>query len=83
VWYIKAQRLEWLGHLERMNEERTTKKITCWKQLSFRPQGRPKKKWEDVLQGLQIMKVKSWKTLGQRKEQWLEIVVLAKTHLRL
>jgi hypothetical protein len=29
VRYIRAQRLAWLGHLERMHEERTTKKITC------------------------------------------------------
>jgi hypothetical protein len=28
---VKAQRLAWLGHLERMHEERTTKKITLWK----------------------------------------------------
>jgi hypothetical protein len=28
VRYIQAQRLVWLGHLEKMHEERTTKKIT-------------------------------------------------------
>jgi hypothetical protein len=67
--YVKAQRLEWLGHLERMHEERTTKKITCWKLLSSRPKGRPKKKWEDVLQDLQIMKIKRWKLCIRRKEQ--------------
>jgi hypothetical protein len=39
-----------MGHLERMHEERTTKKITRWKPLSSRPKGRPKKKLEDVLQ---------------------------------
>jgi hypothetical protein len=43
IRYIKAQRLAWLGHLERMHEERTTKKITRWKLLSSRPKGRPKK----------------------------------------
>jgi hypothetical protein len=64
-----------------MNEERTTKKITRWKPLSSRSKGRPKKKWEeDVLQDLQIMKIKSWKTPVQTKEQWKEIVDLAKTH---
>jgi hypothetical protein len=64
VRYIKGRRLAWLGHLERMHEEGTTKKITCWKALSSRPKGQPKKKREgDVLQDLQIMKIKSWKTL--------------------
>jgi hypothetical protein len=82
--YIKAQRLAWLGHLERLHEERTTKKTTHWKPLSSRPTGRPEKKWEqDVLQGLQVMKIESWKTLVRRKEQWKGIVELAKTHLGL
>jgi hypothetical protein len=80
VRYIKAQRLAWLGHLERMHEERTTKKITRWKPLSSRTKGQPKEKWEDALQDLQIMKIKSWKTCIRRKEQWKEIVELAKTH---
>jgi hypothetical protein len=81
VRYIKAQRLASLGHLERMHEERTTKKITRWKSLSSRPKGRPKKNWEtDVLQDLQIMKIKRWKTCVRRKEQWKKIGELAKTH---
>jgi hypothetical protein len=59
---------------------RTTKKISGWRPLSSRPEGRPKKKWGDVLQDLQIMKIKSWETCVRRKEQWKEIVELAKTH---
>jgi hypothetical protein len=66
-----------------MHEEKTPKKITGWKPLSHRPNGRPKKKWEDVLQDLQIVKIKSWKTIVRRKEQWKEIVELARTHLGL
>jgi hypothetical protein len=73
-----------LGHLERMHEDRTTKKITRWKPLSSRLKGWPKKKWEDdVLKDLQIMKIKGWKPLVRRKEQWKEIAELAKTHLGL
>jgi hypothetical protein len=79
VRYIKAERLAMLGHLERMHEERT-KKVTRCKPISSRPKGRPKKEWEDVLQDLQIMKVKGWKTCVRRKGQWKEIVELAKTH---
>jgi DNA phosphorothioation-dependent restriction protein DptG len=83
VRYIKAQRLAWLGYLERKHEERSAKKITRWKS-SPRPKGRTKKKWEEVvLQDLQIMKLESWKTFVRRKEQLKEIVQLAKTHLGL
>jgi hypothetical protein len=50
--FIKVQKLAWFGHLERMPEERTIKKITHWKPLSSGPKGRAKKKCEDVLQDL-------------------------------
>jgi hypothetical protein len=75
---IKAQRLARLGHLERIREERTTKKITRWKPLS----SRPKIKWEDVLQDLQITKIKIWGKCVRRKKQWKEIAEQAKTHFR-
>jgi hypothetical protein len=79
VRYIEAESLAMLGHLERMHEERT-KKVTRWKPISSRPTGRPKKEWEDVLQDLQIVKVKGWKTCVRRKGQWKEIVELSKSH---
>ena len=45
--YIKAQRLSWIGHVERMSDTRTIKKIFNWKPLTKRSQGRPKYRWED------------------------------------
>jgi hypothetical protein len=45
--YIKAQRLSWFGHVQRMPDTRTVKKIFNWKPLTKRSQGRPKYKWED------------------------------------
>jgi len=40
--YIKAQRLSWFGHVQRMPDTRTVKKILNWKPLTKRSQGRPK-----------------------------------------
>jgi capsule polysaccharide modification protein KpsS len=40
--YIKAQRLCWFGHVQRMPDTRTFKKIFNWKPLTKRSQGRPK-----------------------------------------
>jgi hypothetical protein len=37
--YIKAQRLSWFGHVQRMPDTRTVKKIFNWKPLTKRPQG--------------------------------------------
>jgi hypothetical protein len=45
--HIKAQRLSWFGHVQRMPDTRTGKKIFNWKPLTKRSQGRPKYRWED------------------------------------
>jgi hypothetical protein len=44
---IRAQRLSWLGHIERMQGTRMVKAIYCWKPISRRPIGRPKTRWVD------------------------------------
>jgi hypothetical protein len=40
--YIKAQRLSWFGHVQRIPDIRRVKKIFNWKPLIKRSQGRPK-----------------------------------------
>jgi len=45
--FIRAQRLGWLGHIERMQETRMVKAIYCWKPISRRPTGRPKTHLDD------------------------------------
>jgi hypothetical protein len=45
--FTRAQRLGWLGHIERMSETRMVKAIHSWKPISKRPTGRPNTRWED------------------------------------
>jgi hypothetical protein len=45
--FICAQRLSWLGHIERMQGMRMIKAIYSWKPMSRRPIGRPKTRWVD------------------------------------
>jgi len=45
--YIKAQRLSWFGHVQRMPETGAAKNIFKWNPLTTRPRGRPKHRWED------------------------------------
>ena len=60
VNYLKAQRLSWLDHVQRMSDTRTVKKIFNWKPLTKRPQGRPKYRWEDnIKQDICQMKIKT------------------------
>jgi len=78
--YIKAQRLSWFGHVERMPDTRTGKKIFNWKPLTKRSQGRPKYRWEDnIKQDTYKIKIKNWIACVQDREKWKEVVEKAKT----
>jgi hypothetical protein len=62
VRYVKAQRIIWLGHIERMPDGRTVEKITNWKPIAPRHSGRPRLRWEEgVRSDLKAMKVQNWK----------------------
>ena len=41
VNHIKAQRLSWFGHVQRMPDTRTVKKVFKWNPLTKRSQGNP------------------------------------------
>jgi len=47
IGFVKKQRFNWLGHVERMAEDNIVQKIKRWKPMSKRPIGRPKTCWED------------------------------------
>ena len=44
---IKSRRLEWAGHVARIEEDRTAFKILTDKPTGERPFGRPRCRWED------------------------------------
>jgi len=52
VKWIKGQRISWLGHLERMEEDRMLKKIFTQELEGTRRRGRPgkdgEKKWKEI-----------------------------------
>ena len=78
--YIKAQRLSWFGHVQRMPDTRTVKKIFNWKPLTKRSQGRPKYRWEDnIKQDICQMNIKNWIACVQDRGKWKEVVEKAKT----
>jgi len=80
VNYIKAQRLSWFGHIQRMPEARATKRIFKWNPLTTRPRRRPKYRWEDnIIQDLGQMKIKNWLTCVQDRAKWKDVVEKAKT----
>ena len=77
---IKAQRLSWFGHIQRMSEARAAKKIFKWNHLTVRPRGRPKYRWENnIIQDLGQMKIKICLTCVQDRAKWKGVVEKAKT----
>jgi hypothetical protein len=78
VKWIKGQRISWLGHLERMEEDRMPRKIFTQELEGARQRGRPRKGWrEEVERSLQELGVRRRDLVIDRKK-WRGIVQLAK-----
>ena len=61
VNHITAQRLNWFGHIQRMPDTTTVKKIFHWKPLTKRSKGGPKYWWEDnIKQDICQLKITNW-----------------------
>ena len=66
VKWIKWQSISWLGHLERMDEDRMPKKIFTQELEGTRRRGRPWKRWKEAVErDLQVLGVRRWRELWQ------------------
>ena len=82
--FIKKQRLNWLGHVDRMAEDNIVQKIERWKPMSKRPIGRPKTRWEDdVLKGIKSINTGNWKKVAQNRDSRKKVAEQARTLHRL
>ena len=78
--YVKAQRLSWFGHINRMTGTSTVKRIHKWKPFTGRPAGRPKSRWEDdVRNDLKKKKLMKWAEQVQDRLKWKNTVEKANT----
>jgi hypothetical protein len=79
VKWIKGQRISWLGHLDRMEEDRMPQNIFTQELEGTRRRGRHRKGWrEEVERDLQVVGVRRWKELVIDRERWRGIVPQAK-----
>ena len=66
IGFIKKQRINWLGYVERMAEDNIVQKIKRWRPMSKRPIGRPKTRWENyVLGDIKSINISNWKKVAQ------------------
>jgi len=81
VKWIKGQRISWLGHLERMEEDRMAKKIFTEELEGTRRRGRPRERWkEEVERDLEVLGVRRWRELVADSRKWKDIVRQAKAN---
>jgi hypothetical protein len=81
VRFIKSRRIAWLGHMMRMDDKRTPKRILQWKPIGMRTRGRPRKRLiAGIEEDLQIMGVRRWRKLCEERAEWKKITEKAKTH---
>jgi hypothetical protein len=78
---IKSGRIAWLGHVMRMDDKRTPKRILEWKTIGTRVRGRPRKRWiADIEEDIQIVGVRRWRKQCEERAEWKIITEKAKTH---
>jgi len=81
---IKKQKLNWLGHIERIAEDNIAWRIKRWKPMSKGPIGRPKTRWEDdVLEDIKSININNWKKVVQDRDSWMKVIEQARTLHRL
>jgi hypothetical protein len=81
VRFIKSRRIAWLGHVMRMDDKRTPKRILQWKPVGMRIRGRQRKRWiVGIEQDLQIMEVRRWRKGCEERAEWKRITEKAKIH---
>jgi hypothetical protein len=79
--FINAQRIKWLGHIQRMDQARPTRKLLDWKPMGTRPVGKPRQRWqEDVMEDLKNLKIKNWKEAATDRRTWSNLAEKVKTH---
>ena len=84
VGLVRSRRLEWVGHVERMNG-RYPKLAYDMTIDSRRPRGRPKKRWMDnIKEDLQQLEAwEDWRETARSREDWRALVLTSRGPLGL
>jgi hypothetical protein len=83
VTEIKVRRLEWLGHVVRMEDAYLSKTVFNAKPEGRRGVGRPRLRWlDDVEADMKAQGVKRWRIKAQNKKEWSAILREAKAKLK-
>jgi hypothetical protein len=83
VTEIKVRRLEWLGHVVRMEDTCLPKMVFNAKPEGRRRVGRPRMRWLDNVEAdIKVLGVKRWRIRAQDRKEWSVILMEAKAKLK-
>ena len=81
---MKARRISWIGHVERMEDSRILKWVMREKIYTRRRRRRPKVRWlDDVQEDLREMGTEGWRGKAQDRDLSRRIAQVDKAHARL
>jgi hypothetical protein len=84
VRFVKARRISWIGHVERMEDSRMPKRVMREKVYTRRKRDRPKVRWlDDVQVDLREMGIEGWRRKAQDRDQRRRIAQEAKAYVGL
>lgn len=83
--HMRLLRLQWMGYIQRMQEERVPKKIIEGKPGGKRPVGKPKARWVDNMEAdvEKILRLRHWRRESRDREVWRRKIGEAKARFEL
>jgi hypothetical protein len=75
VTYIKVNRLRWAGHVVRLEEQSTARRVLVAVVEGKRQRGRPKVRWDDgVMDGGRTLGEENWRNAARNKDGWRKLL---------
>jgi len=78
VRVVKSRRMRWTGHVVRMGEDSGVHRVLVGKLEGKRPLGRPRRRWEDNNNKIDLQEVGGgrgdWMELAQDRDRWWALV---------
>lgn len=83
VTFIKLRRLEWAGHVYRMEECRIPRRVMEGRLYGVRPIGRPRNRWTDAVtvDAKKFIGSVAWRRRSMDREEWKRKIKEAKARL--
>jgi hypothetical protein len=84
VTLIRVRRLNWIGHINRIDDTRKVKQIFNSQPDGVRTRGRPRSRWWGyVWTDIKDRRIMNWRKTPRNKNEWKKAIEEVKVHLGL